>query len=135
MALWVASSGQGFEAFDSWSRKSSKYDAETTKARWEHYATSPPRRIGAGTVFHLANEVDPDCRSKHAAAEKAAKCKAESEEQALLEALARKSTLQYDRERKQAAKKLGIRPSTLDDAVRALRNEIEAKEQPALHPW
>jgi hypothetical protein len=135
MALWVASSGQGFEAFDSWSRRSSKYDAETTKARWEHYATSPPRRIGAGTVFHLANEVDPDWRSKHAAAEKAAKCKAESEEQALLEALARKSTLQYDRERKQAAKKLGIRPSTLDDAVRALRDEIEAKEQPALHPW
>src|SRR5262245_15640797 len=133
MALWVASAGQGFDAFDTWSRKSSKYDAETTKARWEHYATSPPQRIGAGTIFHLANEADAGWRSRHAAAERAAKGKAESEEQALLDALAKKGPIEYDRERKQAAKKLGIRPGTLDDVIKALRDEAAAKELPC--PW
>jgi Protein of unknown function (DUF3631)/Primase C terminal 2 (PriCT-2) len=133
MALRVASSGQGFDAFDAWSRKSSKYDAETTKARWEHYATSPPQRIGAGTIFHLANEADARWRNRHAATEKAAKSKAENEEQALLDALAKKGPIEYDRERKRAAKQLGIRPGTLDDVVKALRDEAAAKELPC--PW
>jgi hypothetical protein len=133
MALWVASSGRGFDAFDAWSRKSGKYDAETTRARWEHYGTSPPQRIGAGTIFHLATEADASWRNRHAATEKAAKSNAESEEQALLDALARKSKIEYDRERKQAAKQLGIRPGTLDDVIKALRDEVAAKELPC--PW
>lgn len=133
MALWVASSGQGFDAFDAWSRKSNKYDAETTKARWAHYATSPPQRIGAGTIFHLANEADAGWRNRHAASEKAAKSKAESEEQALLNALARKSKIEYDRERKQAAKKLNIRPGTLDEVIKRLRDEAAVKQLPC--PW
>jgi hypothetical protein len=33
MALWVASTAQGFAIFDTWSLKHPKYDAETTKAR------------------------------------------------------------------------------------------------------
>jgi Primase C terminal 2 (PriCT-2) len=93
MALWVASSGQGFDAFDAWSRKSNKYDADTTRARWEHYATSPPQRIGAGTIFQLANEADAGWRDRHAAAEQVAKSKAESEEQKLLNALAGRARL------------------------------------------
>ena len=133
MALWLASSGQGFDAFDTWSRKSSKYDAETTKARWEHYGTSPPQRIGAGTIFHLGNEADRSWRNRHAATQKAAKSKAESEEQGLLSALARKSKIEYDRERKQAAKKLNIRPGTLDDVIKELRDEVAAEELPC--PW
>jgi Protein of unknown function (DUF3631)/Primase C terminal 2 (PriCT-2) len=133
MALWVASSGQGFDAFDAWSQESSKYDAETTKARWEHYGTSPPQRIGAGTIFHLANQADASWRNRHAATERAAKSKAENEEQALLDALAKKGPIEYDRERKQAAKKLGIRPGTLDDVIKALRDEAAAKELPC--PW
>jgi Protein of unknown function (DUF3631)/Primase C terminal 2 (PriCT-2) len=133
MALWVASSGQGLDAFDAWSRKSSKYDAETTKARWEHYGSSPPQRIGAGTIFHLANEADADWRNRHAATQKAAKSKAESEEEALLNALARKSKIEYDRERKQAAKKLNIRPGTLDDVIKQLRDEVAAEK--LLCPW
>ena len=36
MALWTASSGQGLDIFDAWSLKHDKYDAETTKARWDH---------------------------------------------------------------------------------------------------
>src|SRR3954452_2583589 len=54
MAAWLASSGRAFTAFDAWSQKSGKYDPEATRARWEHYATSPPDRIGAGTLFQMA---------------------------------------------------------------------------------
>lgn len=31
-----------------------RQDAETTRTRWDHYATSPPTSIGAGTIFHRA---------------------------------------------------------------------------------
>jgi Protein of unknown function (DUF3631)/Primase C terminal 2 (PriCT-2) len=133
MALWVASAGQGSDAFDAWSRKSTKYDADTTKARWEHYGTSPPHRIGAGTIFHLANETDAGWRNRHAANERAAKSKAENEEEALLEALTKKGPIEYDRERKRAAKQLGIRPGTLDHLMKGLRAEAAAQELP--FPW
>jgi hypothetical protein len=61
MAYWRASAGsdEGFAAFDSWSQKSGKYDAHATKARWDHYTTSPPDRIGTGTLVYLARQVDP----------------------------------------------------------------------------
>ncbi len=62
MALWAASGGQAFNAFDRWSAKSSKYDAAKTAARWEHYSISPPNRIGAGTIFFLANQAAPGWR-------------------------------------------------------------------------
>jgi hypothetical protein len=64
MALWVASNGQGFDAFDAWSKKHPKYDERNTKLRWNHYYQSPPSRIGAGTIFHLASQADADWRSK-----------------------------------------------------------------------
>ena len=59
MATWLASAGRGFAAFDAWSLKSKKYDPEATRARWDHYSTSPPDRIGAGTLFYLAREGQP----------------------------------------------------------------------------
>ena len=60
MAFWRASGGsaEGFAAFEKWSRKSSKYDAKATQARWEHYSTSPPEKIGAGTLVYLARKAD-----------------------------------------------------------------------------
>ena len=62
MAFWRASGGaaEGFVVFDAWSSKSRKYDADVTAARWKHYATSPPSRIGAGTLVFLAREADPE---------------------------------------------------------------------------
>ena len=62
MAYWRASEGsaEGFDAFDAWSQKSGKYDAKTTRSRWQHYATSPPDKIGAGTLVYLARKADPD---------------------------------------------------------------------------
>ena len=62
MAAWKATDGRGFAAFDAWSQKSPKYDAEATTGRWEHYSTSPPERIGAGTLFMLAAEAVPGWR-------------------------------------------------------------------------
>jgi putative DNA primase/helicase len=63
MAVWRSSGGsqEGFEAFDQWSRKwPAKYDAEQTEFRWNHYFSSPPDKIGFGTLVHLARQARPD---------------------------------------------------------------------------
>ena len=38
------------------SKRNKAYDAKETRRRWEHYSKSPPDKIGAGTIFHLAAE-------------------------------------------------------------------------------
>ncbi len=70
MATFRATAGSdtGLAAFTAWSEKSKKYDADQTAERWQHYATSPPDEIGAGTLFHLANEADPGWRVRAVAA-------------------------------------------------------------------
>lgn len=64
MAFWRASGGSeaGFAVFDIFSRKSPKYCSVTTRARWEHYRTSPPSSIGVGTLIHEARRLDPTFR-------------------------------------------------------------------------
>jgi hypothetical protein len=66
MACWAASNGSqaGFEAFDAWARKSKKYHGGTAK-RWKHYFRSPPDRIGAGTLFFMADEINPHWRDSN----------------------------------------------------------------------
>jgi RecA-family ATPase len=61
MAIWRATGGggAGFALFDRWSQKSPKYDAANTAKKWAQYFRSPPSSIGAGTIFHLANQHDP----------------------------------------------------------------------------
>jgi hypothetical protein len=61
MAIWNATGGsqESFHQFDAWSRKSKKYDEAETRARWKHYATSPPTKIGAGTLFYEASMARP----------------------------------------------------------------------------
>jgi len=58
MAIWTATLGSddGFALFAEWSAQSVKHHATTCVARWREFATSPPKRIGAGTLFHLAAE-------------------------------------------------------------------------------
>jgi AAA domain/Primase C terminal 2 (PriCT-2) len=63
MAIWNATGGSGYAAFDAWSRKSPKYDAKNTAARWAHYFTSPPERIGAGSIFYEADRAAPGWRA------------------------------------------------------------------------
>lgn len=74
MAVWAATAGseEGFDAWDKWSEKSGKYCATTTSKRWERFHNSPPTSIGAGTIFYLASEIDPDWR-RHYDAEADAK--------------------------------------------------------------
>src|SRR5262249_30118990 len=73
MATFRATGGsvEGFHAFDAWSAKWPLYDAAYTRNRWETYRRSPPNRIGAGTVFHLADNASPGWRDKERAKEKA----------------------------------------------------------------
>jgi hypothetical protein len=61
MAVFRASGGsaEGFAAWDRWSSKSPKYDADYTARKWAAFFKSPPTKIGAGTVVHLARQVDP----------------------------------------------------------------------------
>lgn len=64
MATYRATGGsdEGFALFDKWSQKWPGYNAEHTAARWEALRRSPPTKIGAGTIFHLANEAAPGWR-------------------------------------------------------------------------
>ena len=61
MALWRATEGSdaGFRLFDDWSRKSSVYDERNTYDRWNGYDRCPPKSIGAGSIFYLANRCQP----------------------------------------------------------------------------
>ena len=67
MAIFAATGGdpRGFETFDAWSLKSPKYNAENTKARWQHYFRHPPNRIGAGSIFMWANQADPEWQQRY----------------------------------------------------------------------
>jgi len=62
MATWRATGGseEGFAAWDAWSQRSPKYDADHTAAKWAEYFKYPPSRIGPGTVFDLANQANPN---------------------------------------------------------------------------
>jgi hypothetical protein len=56
LAIFAASGGsqRGFDIFDEWSARSSKYDAVTTDERWYEISGSPPSATGAGKVFAAA---------------------------------------------------------------------------------
>jgi putative DNA primase/helicase len=56
MAVWRASNGSsaGLLAWIKWSAKSPRHDEQTCCDRWDGITKSPPKEIGAGTIFHLA---------------------------------------------------------------------------------
>jgi hypothetical protein len=60
MALWRATGGSaaGFALFDSWSQQHPAYDPIEVRNRWDHYPSSPPSQIGAGTLFFMAKEAE-----------------------------------------------------------------------------
>ena len=76
-------------------------------------------------------------KSNGALAKKAAKKQVEKppDEQALVEALARKGHTEYDRMRSDLADTLGIRVGTLDDKVEAIRKKLAASGAAALPHW
>jgi putative DNA primase/helicase len=67
LAIFGATDGSdgGFQIFDTWSQKWDGYDASNTFDRWAAYKSSPPDRIGAGTLFHLADEACPGWRAAY----------------------------------------------------------------------
>ena len=110
MACWLATNGheRGREAFIMWSSKSSKYNADNTREKWQRYFASPPAEIGAGTIFQKADEAQFGWR---------ALVGLPIEKITEILKLSRLSMVAYDAERKEAAIRLGIRRSTLDDIV------------------
>jgi Protein of unknown function (DUF3987)/Primase C terminal 2 (PriCT-2) len=64
MATWAATDGsaEGGKAFADWSAKAEKNDKAATDARWKHYATSPPDRLGFGSLIYHAQRADPSWR-------------------------------------------------------------------------
>jgi hypothetical protein len=70
MAIYAASGGseEGFALFDTWSQKSGKYDADTTREKWQAIAGCPRDRIGFDFLAAEANKADPEWRLKAARA-------------------------------------------------------------------
>lgn len=56
LAVWRATGGStaGFDAWRAWSQKSQKFTTGACEERWEHFAKSPPSKIGAGSIFYAA---------------------------------------------------------------------------------
>ncbi len=61
MAIFAAFGGaeEGFEWFRYWSSKSIKHTDEECYERWDNYHRSPPDRLSAGTLIHMARQADP----------------------------------------------------------------------------
>lgn len=61
MIVWDAThaSDEGREAWHTWSALDARYDADVTDARWDHYFSSPPVDLAAGSLYHSAGEVMP----------------------------------------------------------------------------
>jgi hypothetical protein len=66
MATWrsTGASHYGFEAFDRWSAKSTKYNPARTLKIWRGYNRSPPHSLGLGTLIMLADQADPEWRER-----------------------------------------------------------------------
>jgi hypothetical protein len=58
MALYAATDGGdlGLAAFLEWTRKNPLTAHRDCSRRWNAYATCPPTRLGAGTIFYLAQQ-------------------------------------------------------------------------------
>src|SRR5262245_17000525 len=76
-------------------------------------------------------------RSQEALAAKAAEKQLAPtpDEEALIQALARKTDTDYDKVRSDVAQSLGIRVSTLDDKVAAFRDAMNAADQTGPTHW
>jgi AAA domain/Primase C terminal 2 (PriCT-2)/Bifunctional DNA primase/polymerase, N-terminal len=68
MAVWAATGGSamGWFTLDAWSARNAAYDPNETAKRWDHFKTSPPTKIGAGTIFHMAEQARRDRKAREA---------------------------------------------------------------------
>jgi hypothetical protein len=75
MSVFDGSSQEGFTPFDTWSQKSSKYNAANTIKKWKEFHKSPPTQITIATLIDLANKADPNWRNTSGKKETAVKDK------------------------------------------------------------
>jgi Protein of unknown function (DUF3631)/Primase C terminal 2 (PriCT-2)/RepB DNA-primase from phage plasmid len=121
MALKHEFGDGGRELFNEWSETSDKYDARDQDVTWRHLGKRDG--ITIATLFHHAKEAgwtgDAD--------------------DARVAALGRMSELAYQKQRKAAAKEIGIKADVLDKLVRKARAQAqeEADELPhwSVEPW
>jgi hypothetical protein len=61
LAIHAATGGsdEGLQIFHQFSGRSSKYDADETEARWQHYHGHPAGRLGMGSLVYDARKTDP----------------------------------------------------------------------------
>jgi hypothetical protein len=126
MAIYATTDGSadGLTVFDIWSKKSRKYSATGTTDKWDNYHTTPPDEIGGGSIVYWANEACP--RWEVLAYERPGmSIAAQMTEIMEIVRLARLPYMQYERERKESAKRLNARTSKLDDLVQSLRPPVK----------
>jgi hypothetical protein len=122
LAVKAASGGsvEAFEAFDKWRQGAPDYNADTTKKKWNGFhPRKTGKKIGFGTLKFYADKARPGWE--------------DSDDPALtaeVERLAKLSPADYERERKAAAKKLGMRTTFLDPLVFKARARGKPKPTP-----
>jgi hypothetical protein len=82
MAIYSATEGEGFKIFGDFSRRwiGGDYNEAHTQKAWRQIDRSPPKRIGAGTIYHMANKASPGWRRQYET-ERIAKIFAERKEE------------------------------------------------------
>jgi hypothetical protein len=116
MAIYLVTDGSdaGFGLFKAWSAKwADNNNDDDTVARWNGIRSSPPTRTGEGKLTKLAHEANPRWPVLIGTRIEAA---------IEINALSLLPVTQYDQQRKDAAKRLGMRVGTLDDLVERLRS-------------
>jgi putative DNA primase/helicase len=115
MAIYRATGGSdaGLEIAKAYSSKCvEKNDDAGTEKKWRELHSSPPDRIGAGTLFFKADEANPRWRALVGIPIRQAVKVVE---------LAALPPLRYEQCRKQAARDLGMRVPVLDEVILRLR--------------
>jgi hypothetical protein len=66
MAIYAATGGsdEGLKLYHRWSAKHHSYNIKDTDEKWKTFKRSPPREIGAGSIFYWADKADPQWRRR-----------------------------------------------------------------------
>jgi hypothetical protein len=148
MAIYAASGGAawGYDAFRRWSQKSAKYDESACDERWQHWRTSPPTRLGAGTIFHFAKveggyKPNGDARRHQSGGaghhDETSSTDAPGKDvfEAEVKRLARLDALSFERVRRERAKALHVSVGFLEKMVAMQRPPKNNDDLPEIEPW
>jgi hypothetical protein len=121
MALHWTSWERAFQIFDDWSSSvPEQYDRADQHKTWKSFERPyNGQRITLATIFHLASQYGWSDETRPINDRSAQSDEAE------IARLAQLPPLTYERERKEAAKRLGCRESILDKVIAAARGETE----------